>query len=269
MVPALVAPPPAQPTRGRGQAVRGGGQAVRGEGQAVRGGGQPTRSCPKDIVQSDGGRPRCYAFPTRPEAELSDVVITGIVPICHRYTLVLFDPGSVYSYVSSYFASYQVVPRDSLSALVYVSMPVGDYIIVDRVYHSCVITIGCLETSIDLLLLDMVYFDVILSMDWLSLYHVVLDCHAKMVIVVMPRLPRLEWRETLGHSISRIISYVKARRMVEKRCLAYLAYVRDSSVEVPSMDFLPVVCEFPEVFPVDQVDTFHSSGSYIFFRAIS
>lgn len=39
--------------------------------------------------------------------------------------------------------------------------------------------------------------------------------------------------------------------MVEKRCLAYLAYVRDSSAEVPSIDSLPIVREFPEVFPSD------------------
>ncbi|XP_070032689.1 uncharacterized protein [Nicotiana tomentosiformis] len=45
---------------------------------------------------------------------------------------------------------------------------------------------------------------------------------------------------------SMVISYLKARRMVEKGCLAYLVYVRDSSAEVPSMDSVPVVREFPE-----------------------
>ena len=44
---------------------------------------------------------------------------------------------------------------------------------------------------------------------------------------------------------------MKARRMVEKGCSSYLAYVRDSSAEVPSMDSILVVCEFPEVFPAD------------------
>ncbi|XP_019251318.1 PREDICTED: uncharacterized protein LOC109230253, partial [Nicotiana attenuata] len=79
------------------------------------------------------------------------------------------------------------------------------------------------------LLLDMVDFDVILGMDWLSPYHAILDCHAT----------------------RSVITYVKARRMVEKGCLAYLAYVRDSSAEVPSIDSVPIVREFPEVFPSD------------------
>ncbi|XP_070019420.1 uncharacterized protein [Nicotiana sylvestris] len=44
---------------------------------------------------------------------------------------------------------------------------------------------------------------------------------------------------------------MKAQCVVEKGYLAYLAYVNDSSIEVPSIDFAPVVHEFPEVFPAD------------------
>ncbi|XP_070056623.1 uncharacterized protein [Nicotiana tomentosiformis] len=146
----------------------------------------------------------------RIETEASNVVITSFVPVCHRDASVLFDPGSTYSYVSSYFVAYLVVPHDSLSAPMYV-------------------------------------FTHIL----MSSYHTIFDCRAKTVTLAMPGLPRLESRGTLSHSTSRVISYVKARRMVEKGYLAYLAYVRDSSMEVPSMDSVPVVSEFPEVFPAD------------------
>ncbi|XP_070029976.1 uncharacterized protein [Nicotiana sylvestris] len=111
---------------------------------------------------------------------------------------------------------------------------------------------GCdIGTSVDLLLLDMVDFDVILEMDWLSPYHAILDCHAKTVTLALPGFPRLAWRGTPGHSSSRIITYMKTRRMVEKGCLAYLAYVHDSSVEVHSMDYVLFVRGFPKVFPAD------------------
>ncbi|XP_070046426.1 uncharacterized protein [Nicotiana tomentosiformis] len=144
-----------------------------------------------------------------------------------RDASVLFDLGSTYSYVSSYFASYMVVSCDSLSASVCVSTPVGGSVVVDHIYLSCVVIIGSLETSVDLILLDMVDFDVIFGMDWLSLYHAILDCHAKTVILAIPGLTRLEWKGTLGHSTSRVISNMNAQRMVEKGCLAYLAYIRD------------------------------------------
>ncbi|XP_070004302.1 uncharacterized protein [Nicotiana sylvestris] len=90
--------------------------------------------------------------------------------------------------------------------------------------------------------------NVILGMDWPSPYHAILDCHAKTVTLALVGLPHPEWRGTSGHSSSRVISYMKARRMIEK---GYLAYIRDSSTEVPSMDSTPVVRKFPEVFPAD------------------
>ncbi|XP_070014188.1 uncharacterized protein [Nicotiana sylvestris] len=193
-------------------------------------------------------------YSAKPEAEASDVIITCMVSVYSRDVSVLFDPGSTYSYVSSYFSTYLVVPRNSLSAPVYVSTPVSDSIIVYRVYHSCVVIIGGLETRVDLLLLDMVDFNVILGMDWLSPYHTILDYHAKTVTLSLLGLPRLECIGTPVHSTNRVISYMKARRMVHKGCLAYLAYVRDPSAEVPSMVFMPIVREFPKVFSADLLE---------------
>ncbi|XP_070044821.1 uncharacterized protein [Nicotiana tomentosiformis] len=86
----------------------------------------------------------------------------------------------------------------------YLGRHVGDAIIVDRVYHSCVVTIGSLETGVDLLLLYMVDFDVILGMDCLSPYHAILDCQAKTMALALQGLPRLEWRGNLVHSANKV-----------------------------------------------------------------
>ncbi|XP_070039956.1 uncharacterized protein [Nicotiana tomentosiformis] len=220
MVSATVASLPSKPTRDRGQAARGRGQAIRGGCQAIRGGGQIAKGSLRGKGQSGGDQSCFYAFPARLEAESSDAVITGNIPVFHRDASVLFDLDSIYYYMSSYFASYLVMPRNSFSARVYISTHMGDSIIVDCVYHSCVVSIGRLETSVDLLLLDMLDFDVILDMDWLLPYHTILDYHAKTVTLAMSRLPRLEWRGTHGHSTSKVISYVEARHMVKKGCLA-------------------------------------------------
>ncbi|XP_070016045.1 uncharacterized protein [Nicotiana sylvestris] len=251
IVPAPGVPQPTQPARCGGRGARGGGRGHRGGAQATRDGGQPTAGHHRDMVQGGGPQPQCYALPARLEAESSDVVIIGTILVCDREASVLFDLGSTYSYASSYFAPYLVLPSDSLSIPIYVSTPVSDSIVVDQVHRSCIMVIGGLETRIDLLLLDMVDVDVILGMDWLSPYHAILDCHAKTVTLALPKLPRLKWRGIPGHFTRSVISYVKARRMVEKGCLAYLAYVRDSSAEIPSIGSMPVVCEFPEVFPSD------------------
>ncbi|XP_070007872.1 uncharacterized protein [Nicotiana sylvestris] len=80
------------------------------------------------------------------------------------------------------------------------------------------------------------------------------DYHAKTVSLVMPRFPRLEWKGSAVDTSSRVISFMKARHMVEKGCLAYLAYVRDTTVESPTIDSVPVVREFADVFPSDLPD---------------
>ncbi|XP_070039718.1 uncharacterized protein [Nicotiana tomentosiformis] len=151
-------PPPAQPARGGAQSVRG-------------------RSREGGI--SGGGQARFYALPSRQDAIVSDAVIISIVSVCHRDASVLFDPGSIYSYVSSYFAHFLVMPRASLVSSVHVPTHVGDTIVMDYVYRSCAVTIRGLETIVDLFLPSMVDFDLILGMDWLSLCHAVLNCHAK------------------------------------------------------------------------------------------
>ncbi|XP_070052783.1 uncharacterized protein [Nicotiana tomentosiformis] len=94
----------------------------------------------------------------------------------------------------------------------------------------------------------MVDFDVILGMDWLSPYHAILDCHAKTVTLAMLGLLWLEWRGTLDNIPSRAVSILKAQRIVDKGCDAYLAYVRDVSVGTPTVESVSVVRDYPDIF---------------------
>lgn len=109
-------------------------------------------------------------------------------------------------------------------------------------------------------------------MDWLSPYHTILGCHAKIVTLAMPWLPRLEWRGSPCHSTSIVVSYLKAPRMIEKGYLAYLYYIYDSSTRGLSIYLAWVMRQFPEVFLADlrvghptEISTF----LFIWFRALS
>ncbi|XP_070002240.1 uncharacterized protein [Nicotiana sylvestris] len=241
MILALAAPPP----RGGGQTGRGrpigGVQVERGQLAISQfGGGQPA-----------GAPAKFYALPARPDALASDAFITGIISVSGRDASVLFDPGSTYSYVSYLYAHFLVISPEPLDIHVHVSTHVGDSVVVDRICWSYVVTFYGFETSVDLLLLDMIDFEIILGMDYLSPHHVVLDCYARTITVVMPRLPRLEWKGFAVDTSSRVISFLKARKMIEKGCLAYLAYVRDITTESPTSDLVLVVREFSDVFHSD------------------
>ena len=39
--------------------------------------------------------------------------------------------------------------------------------------------------------------------------------------------------------------------MIGKGCLSYLAFMSDVSAETPNIDSVPVVRDFPDVFPAD------------------
>lgn len=127
--------------------------------------------------------------PRETEAEASDAVITSMVPVCHRAASILFDPSSTYSYVSAYFASNIDIMGEPLVKTICVSTLIGDSLVVNQVYRGCVVTFTGRDFVVDLILLDMVLFDVILGMEWLFPYHTILDCHTKTMTLSCPDLP--------------------------------------------------------------------------------
>ena len=49
--------------------------------------------------------------------------------------------------------------------------------------------------------------------------------------------------------MGQFISYIKARNMISKVYLYHLVRFMDSSLETPTLELVPVVCEFPEDLP--------------------
>ncbi|WMV26669.1 hypothetical protein MTR67_020054 [Solanum verrucosum] len=65
---------------------------------------------------------------------------------------------------------------------------------------------------------------------------------------------KLEWEGVYKSKQAKIISSIRARKLVGQDCLAYLAYLahnRDVEIESPSIESILVVSEFREVFPTD------------------
>ena len=107
--------------------------------------------------------------------------------------------------------------------------------IVEKVYRSCPVTFMESNTYVDLVILEMVDFDVILGMTWLSPNFAILDCNAKTVTLAKPGTDPLVWEGDYTSNPVRIISFFRAKRMVSKGCLAFLAHLRDDTTKVPSI----------------------------------
>ena len=73
----------------------------------------------------------------------------------------LFDPGSTFSYVSTYFAAKFDMICDSLTVPISVFTPVGKPLVVDQVNRSYLVSLVGYDTWVELITPGMVDFHVI------------------------------------------------------------------------------------------------------------
>ena len=104
---------------------------------------------------------------------------------------------------------------------------------------------------VDLVILDIHDFDVILGMGWLCKYHANIDCHKKIVLFQPPSEPNFKFIRIQPNLKISIISAMKARRMLNKGCIGYLASIMNASKEESTADGIRVVCEYADVFQED------------------
>ena len=139
-----------------------------------------TRNKGKGVGQSEAqsSKPptqaRVFAL-TRDEAVAAPEVITGKVLLQQLEAYVLIDPGSTHSFLSSKMASHMHTNHDMLDHRVSVLTPLGEVVILDKVYRDCCIQIGESKVYADLIVLPILEFDIILSMDWLSRHRARVD----------------------------------------------------------------------------------------------
>ena len=105
---------------------------------------------------------------------------------------------------------------------------------------------SCLQTQF---FFDIISFDVILGMDWLAQYYATVDCHAKEVIFRIPDENEFQFRGNKSSMLQNLISAITARKMLRRGYQGYLAVVRDVQAYKGSIDRVPVVYEFQDVFP--------------------
>ena len=89
----------------------------------------------------------------------------------------------------------------------------------------------------------------ILGMNRLSQHQVMVDCRMKKVTLRTLNEDEVNFIGDRSNHLSNVVSAATTRTMVRKGCESYLAYVMDTVKARPSVSDIPIVSDFPDVFP--------------------
>ena len=152
---------------------------------------------------------------------------------------VLFDSSASHSFIATSVVIELGLEVETLEEPLYVSSPIG------MICRGCELEISGTLLTVDLRIMDMSEFDVILGMDWLTVYRVVIDCERMRVTVYTQDGTRVVFQGD-KHDILPQIVY-------ESRCqgqlAGWLASLTLEDEERPDLDLPRVVCEYMDVFP--------------------
>ena len=108
-------------------------------------------------------------------------MVTSTIRIHTLFTRA-FDPGLTHFFVSISFTGLLGMPLASMDFDLIIATSIRDFVVASRMLRDCLVMIGYKEMLVDLVLLDLLDFDVILGIDWLASYHPSVDYFGKRVM---------------------------------------------------------------------------------------
>ena len=236
--------------RAEAVAPRGGpvGGNVRPAGNARPGGNRPGNLGNRGGNVNNQRQGRAFALMPG-DARNNEDVVAGNLIICSLPAYVLFDTGSSHTFVSTQFASRLNRKPEPLGYELVVSQPMTKGTVCSTVYRDCSVCIDETVIPTDLIPLEMQHFDVIFGMNWLSKNGATIHCLDKCVIIKNSEQKevRLEGKGVVTPPY--FVSMACAQRLLRKGCQGYLCNVMLSLSKDSSVADIPIVREFPEVFP--------------------
>ena len=154
-------------------------------------------------------------------------MVAGTLPICYLNARILFDPGALHSFMSPIFSSIMEWQPSKLLILLYVATLLSDELEIDIVFPSYPVLVEGRELLADLVLLDVIDFDVIMGMDWLAKHYATVDYRENEVIFRISNDEEFQFRGNKSLMPQNLISSMTVGKMLRRGCQGYLAVVRD------------------------------------------
>lgn len=119
---------------------------------------------------------------TEHNAEASNDVVASTIYMFSRDARILFVYGTTHCFISMTFACYASEKIEPLRYYLSIATHMADSMMMNRMYKSCLISLGDRDFLVDLLLIKMHDFDIILEMNYLSTYHASIECSSKEIV---------------------------------------------------------------------------------------
>ena len=177
---------------------------------------------------------RLYALQAFRDQEISPYVVTGTLRVFELDVYALLDPGDTHSFVTPYIVVKFSVSLETLSEPFSISTPVGDQVIARQLYRNCPVKVS---QKVNSPIWQSQKWQTSKSFQaWLVTFLLCLsDCRTRVVRFQFPDETILEYKGTNLAPMGRLISYLKARKMISKGYLYHLVQVKDSSSETPTL----------------------------------
>ena len=123
----------------------------------------------------------CVYAVTSPIKPAEQPVIQGTFLLSRLWARVLFDSGASHSFIVSSDVIELGLEVEALEEPLHVSYLLGIRARIGMMCRGCELEISGILLTVDLRFIDMLEFDVILRMNWLTTYRVVIDCERRRV----------------------------------------------------------------------------------------
>ncbi|XP_050919676.1 uncharacterized protein LOC127137246 [Lathyrus oleraceus] len=209
--------------------------------------GHMSRECPQNKNQIQGrSTGRVYTLDAT-KAKSNNALIAGTCLINNHPCYVLFDCGATHSFVSIWCMKHLGLQAIPLSPPMVVTIAMGNVVETPLICENCSLSMNGRIFQIDLICLPLKKVDVVLGMDWLSANSVFIGCEEKLIIIPSSEATPKYVLTTILEGTVDMVNFLFQN---EKSVLLVLTKESSDSLSVTQ---IPVVCEFPEVFPEDVI----------------
>nr|GEV59881.1 reverse transcriptase domain-containing protein [Tanacetum cinerariifolium] len=171
-------------------------------------------------------------------------VVTGMFLLNQHLARVLFDSRADKSFVSISLAPI------TLDTTYDIKMADENPVRTNTVIQSCTLILLNQPFKIDLMPIKLGSFDVVIGMDWLSKYHARIICDEKVVHIPIDGETLIIQGDRNKTRLS-LISCIKTERYISRGYQVFIAQLIEKKSDEKQLKDIPVVREFPEVFPED------------------